>query len=1640
MPASTISVLYIDDEAALLDICRIFLERGSQFSVTTAESARAALALMETEQFDIIVSDYQMPVMDGITLLKKVRQQSDIPFILFTGKGREEVVIEAINSGADFYIQKGGEPTAQFTELAHKIRLAVERRRSEAALREKTEEIDHYFSSSLDLFCIADMDGRFRRLNPEWERLLGYPVQDLIGKRFLDFVHPDDLPATIDAVTRIAEKQDILNFINRYRCSDGTYRWIEWRSIPSGNLIYASARDITDRIAAEEALRNSERRLSDLINFLPDATFAIDRHGKIIAWNRAIEKMTGVPAVTIIGKGEYEYALPFYGERRPILIDLVLGEHPEAEKKYPVIHKKDNKLISEIFVPFLNAGNGAYLWFTASPLFDNKGEIYGAIESIRDITDRKKAEDALRAAEDKLSTIFRSSPDIITISELDTGRFLDVNDAAVRIFGFERDEFTGKNALEMGIWINPEDRAALINRIQSEERVQRFETRQRRKNGEIFVAAISAGTIMLGGIRYLISTIRDISELKRTEQALKESEERYRNVVEGQTEFISRFKPDGIHVFANDAYLRYFGRTREELIGQKFIPSIPEEDSGRVRRHFASLNRENPSATIEHRIVMPDGSIRWQQWSDTAVFDDEGTVSEYQSVGRDITSRKLAEEQVQASEERYRSLTEASPDLIFVIDADDRVSYVNTAAARMLNVSREHVTGIPREHLFPPEISRHQRTQIDTVLATHKPVHSEGPLSFSGTEYHFDHYLVPINDADGRTTAVLGISRDISDRRRMEKALLESERNYRSVIENLQDAFYRADKDGTITMVSPSAVEMTGYGSIDEVIGLNLARDFYMDPSQRAVFLEALTRTGSVQDFQAILKKKDGSPFIVSTSAHICRDAEGTVIGIEGIAKDITELKRAEEALRQSESRLSSIIRVAPIGIGVVSNRIIQSANDRLCQMTGYSAGELIGQSARILYPTDEDYNYVGVEKYDQIQRYGSGSVETRWQKKDGTMIDILLSSTPIDPLDHALGVTFTALDITRLRQATLNLKQRNEEISAALSGLTAREEELRKSYEELARVAKETRELNDSLPDIIYRADTEGNIVYMNRKGLELLEVTEEDMINQPFLPNLHPDDIPEAMAVYRQLLETGDPVSNFECRFMARRGEGRIFPVIQNISAIRNGHGAIVGTQGIAIDISDKKRAEDALKENEARMRRILEQVPGTLWATDASLIFTSSYGAALRKMGLEPDQVVGTSLDAFYDGQPDKDEAMQAHRRALAGETVAYDTRYGDCIFNAQVEPMRGPDGSITGTLGIAYDVTDMQRAQEVIRRSEELYRSLVDATPDGICITNREGTIAYASSRAVRLFGGGSPDEAIGGSIFDWIATDDSDRAKEDLRKVMAGLHPPATAYRAVRKDGSTFWAEINVAVIQDAAGGISGMVASIRDITDRIGSQDALRVANTKLNLLSSITRHDILNKIMIIEGYLTLLKEMPDPAEGQAYMEKIGTAASVIKNILSFTRDYQNMGVRAPEWLDAGTVFARQLEEFDTRKISVKNNLLGIQVYADPLLEKVMYNLIDNAFRYGRNLTQITASSAAEGDDLLCIVENDGVGIPWDNKERIFERGVGKGTGLGLFLVREILAVTGMTIKETGEPDKGARFEILVPKGKYRIG
>jgi signal transduction histidine kinase len=267
----------------------------------------------------------------------------------------------------------------------------------------------------------------------------------------------------------------------------------------------------------------------------------------------------------------------------------------------------------------------------------------------------------------------------------------------------------------------------------------------------------------------------------------------------------------------------------------------------------------------------------------------------------------------------------------------------------------------------------------------------------------------------------------------------------------------------------------------------------------------------------------------------------------------------------------------------------------------------------------------------------------------------------------------------------------------------------------------------------------------------------------------------------------------------------------------------------------------------------------------------------------------------------------------------------------------------------------------------------------------------------------------------------------------LTKVRDNRRAGAIEVRFTCADGSERWALVSATDSMQPL-----ILCTVVDITEQKRAHDAVSLANKKLNLLNNITRHDILNQLSALTEYLELSRDdIKDPLL-LLYVTKEEQAANAIRNQILFTRNYQNIGVHSPQWYTVSEMVSRAMVALDIHQIQVTLKLTAVEIYADPLLERVFYNLIDNSLRHGERVTEIEIDSEYVSDGIDIIIKDNGIGIPDTAKERIFRRECFKNTGFGLFLTREILAITNITITETGTFGKGACFVIHAPKGAFR--
>jgi PAS domain S-box-containing protein len=372
-------------------------------------------------------------------------------------------------------------------------------------------------------------DGLLCFVNPYILAYSGYPEEELIGESILQFVHPDDRTMVREMARKMLA--GVLTTPYEYRIVDknNQVRWFMETVTPISykgmSAVLGNTMDTTERKWVEEARRSSEQRLSDIIEFLPDATLVVNRDGKVIAWNRAIEEMTGIKAEDMLGKGDYEYALPFYGERRSILIDLALHPEPEREKSYTNIERKGDILFGEAYTPGLIGGK-THLSATASVLRNAKGEIVAAIECIRDNTGRRHAQENLRQAEERYRSIFENAQEGIYRST-PGGRIIMANPAMAKIFGYASPEeiMSGITDVARQLYVDPEDRTKIRQIIEEQGFVRNYETQLYRKDGSIIWISITMRAIRdeKGQLLYYEGMDEDITNRKESAERMRKA-------------------------------------------------------------------------------------------------------------------------------------------------------------------------------------------------------------------------------------------------------------------------------------------------------------------------------------------------------------------------------------------------------------------------------------------------------------------------------------------------------------------------------------------------------------------------------------------------------------------------------------------------------------------------------------------------------------------------------------------------------------------------------------------------------------------------------------------------------------------------------------------------------------------------------------------------------------------------------------------------------------------------------------------------------------------------------------------------------------------------------------------------------------
>ena len=884
-----------------------------------------------------------------------------------------------------------------------------------------------------DGFYRTDLDGTIIWGSPSAAHMLGYTREELLGRR------TDDLQAYPPRREELKEllRRDgaVKNWETQLQCKDGRIITVSVNAAfyrnDRGEIagIEGIFRDVTELKEASAALESERDFIRSLLETANSLILGLDRDANVVVFNDELAAVTGYTQEEVLGRYWHDLCVP-------------ADECPEARADFSAHVKASPRDRYEGLLLTRSGEVRTILWST-SALFDNEGELSVAIAVGQDITERKKAEEASRAAHVEMTQIFHAAAPMCVI---DTDfNIIRVNDTYTEVFELERGEEVGRKCFEK--WPGPlchTERCPLRQILDGREHYE-YEIDNTLESGKIVTTVVKAEPFRDadGNILGIVESYADISARKHAETALKASERFSRAVIEQSPLGISVRAPDGTLLSVNDAWKVIWGRSeenvREEMERRRTELRFDHRDDylgdwqPEVRRIYEEGGYLHISEVPRQRHSGIDG---WVSQHFYAIQNDRGEVDRVVIMTEDITERKRTQMALSASEQAARAMLNAVSETKILLKADFTVATANETAARRLGISLDALLGAHIDEVMPhvlgKDVFRARWERAKEALSAGEPVRFVDQRA--GRWYDQTHY--PVLGENGEVVHIALFAQDITERRNAEVALRQSEEKYRLVVENVMAGIGLVERDGRTAFVNRTVAALYGR-SQEEMVGTTLWELFDRDTADRLI--AAITRTVTGADIQHELLDFDlpDRRHIVSMYLHPFPDASGTVIGALLIGHDLTDTKMAEQARRESEETARAIVNAATETIFLLdTDERILAANETAAERIGCSIDDLVGMSLEEMIPDlmDRDLAESRRRKFVEVMRTGKpvrfeDSREGHWYY-----------TTMYPVLDEAGRVVRVALFSTDMTDRKLAEKER--------------EDAARERYEQVRRIA----------------------------------------------------------------------------------------------------------------------------------------------------------------------------------------------------------------------------------------------------------------------------------------------------------------------------------------------------------------------------------------------------------------------------------------------------------------------------------------------------------------------------------------------------------------------------------------------------------
>jgi two-component system, sensor histidine kinase and response regulator len=1050
------------------------------------------------------------------------------------------------------------------TDITESIRAEQSLKKSEARINTIVNDVP----ASVYRFL---PDGTLTFVNEHICQFYNKNREALIGQNLFDLVDEDNAERAKQHVASLTAQNPVASHENTATNARGETGWYLWtdRVIldEHGSPVeyQTIGYDLTERIKTEQALEEQSAYLRQVLDTNPNFIFVRDREGCFVLANKSFADIVGMPVEEITGKTLRDFGFPedqvakFNRQDRQVMDTLEKYYSPEE---------------------FSKLQSGKELWYeeTKQPIIGPDGKSDQVLVVMVDITKRKEAEDEIRKWNEELEarvtertveleranqSLGEQESKYRSLVETTSEWIWEVDENSVYVYsspriedllGYKPEEMLGKTPFD---FMPPEEvqRASDISAgiVAAKEPFQGSENTYQRKDGQVVVLETSGVPVMdaEGVLKGYRGINRDITDRKQAEQALQATKVRLRTIVDDTPMIIYRFSPDGTLTFLNKACSQFFKKGRETLLGQNLFDLIQPERIEPAKQHVATLTAQNPVSSNEHSTLSASGRIGWHQFTDRAIFDETGAIVEYQTIGYDFTERKQAEDVLREREERLNLIIEGAELAVWDWHPATDEMIVNDRWGEMLGYRPGKFMGgssteLVVESMHPDDLAQSQQ-QMEAHLKGETPAYrSEYRLrtKTGGWIWVLAVGRVIERDKSGTPVRLAGINMDITERVAAEEQL----RLQGATLEAAANAIVITDLEGKVTWANPAFARLTGY-TLEEVRGQNPR--VLNSGEHKPEFYKHLWETvlsGKVWHDEVVNKKKSGELYSEEMTITPVHDDGGEISHFVAIKQDISERKRAQQALEDNETRLRAIFESSSEAIGVSKAGVHNIVNPAYIELFGYdNEDELRGVSILdLIAPSSrkqiQDNNRRRTMGEDLPAHY-----ETRGLRRDGLEFDMDIRVSTYELADGQYSLV-TISDITERKRAVEALQQ-----------------------------SERLRKVIDLVPHAIFAKNEDGQIILANKAMAEQHGTTVGEILNQHQAAlMMKPEEAAAMLAEDQKVIEYGESSFMPEVKFTDSHGHPRILQATK-VPFPEMGHAVL----GVSIDITELKQVEEELQQ---------------------------------------------------------------------------------------------------------------------------------------------------------------------------------------------------------------------------------------------------------------------------------------------------------------------------------------------------------------------------------------------------------------------------------------------------------------------------